>query len=109
MKILEGRDFADYIWEDRHEDQKGLEYSIYTAKNLVSLVADFNDLGLFHRDLKPGNLFYLNDKTSFDRIRLILIDFAFSSDMYVDDRYKGTKKYMPNEMLAGDRESDWYN
>jgi hypothetical protein len=24
-------------------------------------------------------------------------------------RYKGTKKYMPLEMLKGDKKSDWYN
>ena len=49
------------------------------------------------------------DDTSLDRIRPYLIDFAFSSQESYSKRYKGTRKYMPKEMLLGDKKSDWYN
>lgn len=62
------------------EKNVDLNSALYTMKNAISVVADFNDLGFYHRDLKPGNMFYLNDKTSLDKIKLILIDLAFASD-----------------------------
>jgi serine/threonine protein kinase len=33
---------------------------------MLYLVADYYDLGLAHRDLKPGNVFIINDESSYD-------------------------------------------
>lgn len=109
MKILKGGDFADYIYEDQFDNPVNLQVSFHTFKNFISLVADFNDLGFYHRDLKPGNVFYVADETSPDKIKLVLIDFAFTSDVKFDKKYKGTRKYMAEEMMEEDKLKKWYN
>lgn len=72
-------------------------------------MADFHSVGIFHRDIKPGNIFILKDETSKDKVKPILIDFAFGDTITHSKRYKGTRKYMPKEMLIGDKKSDHYN
>lgn len=47
-------------------------------RNILFLVADYSDLGLAHRDLKPGNIFITKDKSSYDGVQPLLIDFAFT-------------------------------
>ena len=76
---------------------------------MVSLVADLHDMGFYHRDLKPGNMFYESDESSIDKIKLIMIDYAFASDVTHDKKYKGTKRYMAQEMQEKDKENAWYN
>lgn len=109
MDLLEGIDLSDYVWDSIPDEHIKLDENLITIRNLISLITDFNDLGFFHRDLKPGNIFVLEDKTSYDKIKMALIDFAFTSDVRYDKRYKGTRKYMPDEMLLREKKSDWYN
>ena len=66
-------------------------------------------MGIFHRDIKPGNLYVINDKTTEFQKKMVLIDFAFSINLKFSKRYKGTRSYMPEEMKLGDKKSDWYN
>lgn len=73
------------------------------------MVADFNDIGFYHSDLKPSNTFYLADKTSIDKIKLILIDFGLVSTKKYNNNYKGTRSYMAYEISESDKTKSWYN
>ena len=99
MDLLKGKDLADYIYEDQYEKEPPLRMAYYTMFHVLSMMADFADIDLTHRDIKPSNMFVVKDNSSNDRIRPVLIDFAFTFTDTHDSRYKGTKKYMPDEML----------
>ena len=109
MDLLVGYDMKLYINNYQEEENLDLEQSLYTIKNLNMISNEFHNMGYFHRDIKPGNFFLLKDKTSKDGFKPILIDFAFSLRQNYNTRYKGTRKYMPKEMLVGNKKSDWYN
>jgi len=91
MKLLEGTTMGKSDNSFNHFED------LYTIKNVISLIADLHSTNLFHWDIKAENIYVLNDKTSFDSKKLVLIDFAFSCWTKFDKRYKGTRKYMPDE------------
>ncbi len=76
---------------------------------MIRVFHEFQSMGLIHRDVKPSNIYLIDEETSLDGIRPVIIDFAFTEHKTYEKRYKGTKKYMPKEMLLGDKKSDWYN
>ena len=64
MELLKGKDVSDYIYEDQYETEPSLNIAYYTAFNIMSLFADFSEIGLVHRDIKPSNVFLVKDKSS---------------------------------------------
>ena len=71
-------------------------------------MADFHGLGFTHKDLKPHNIFYIKDKTSMDKMKILLIDYAFTSNKFHDKDFMGTPFYMSNEFNDPDK-NFWYN
>lgn len=104
MEFLDGKIFGEL-----EEEKYDLFVVFYRLKNAISLVHDFHRVGLFHRDIKGTNIFTIQDKTYYDNTNMILIDLAFSCWKKFDTRYKGTRKYMPDEQIKPVKKSDWYN
>lgn len=91
MNLLVGTTLTDAPEDFDH-------YTIFhKLKNMSALLADFHRVGLFHRDIKGDNIFMLKDDTSRDGVKFIFIDLAFSSWKNFETKYKGTKKFMPDE------------
>ena len=61
-------DLHDYIWDEIYEKHPLFQELLIIIRNILFLVADYSDLGLAHRDLKPGNIFITKDKSSYDGV-----------------------------------------
>ncbi len=100
MELVEGEDFEDVLARGAFPAARAVELFETLADGLVHC----HDRGLFHRDLKPGNIMLGADEHP------VLIDFGISLDtqrktrLTSADMAVGTPEYMPPEVFGGEAE-----
>jgi serine/threonine-protein kinase len=105
MEALLGEPLSDYL--DRrgpHPEPTALSL----ARDVASGLAAAHALGIIHRDVKPGNLFLVEDAGA--PVRAKLIDFGFAKDTRGDpdaapsstNLVLGTAQYMAPEQVLAD-------
>lgn len=123
MELIEGRDLASVLQEDRPSIPMGL----LMLRQIASALARVHRAGVIHRDIKPGNV--VVDESiyiSSDGVLCKLVDFGLASDIEIHDegqpdldtapftrsgQFVGTPLYMSPEQIRGeplDQRSDIY-
>ncbi len=117
MELLAGRDLDAYLRElERH----GAAIDIRRVVTLLSPIAETldtaHDLGIIHRDIKPGNIFVLDNLT---RGGVRLLDFGLAKDLNAtaltqEGMIAGSPGYIAPEIWRGraknaDRRIDIYS
>ncbi|MBT4792388.1 MAG: serine/threonine protein kinase [Halobacteriovoraceae bacterium] len=108
MEFLEGCDLKDYI--KNHGTFELKEFTIF-AKNLMNTMSACHKKNIIHRDIKPQNIFILQNK------QMKLLDFGISRVNTMSDLTKtgtaiGTPEYMSPEAFSStqlDIRSDIYS
>lgn len=117
MELLAGRDLDAYL---RELEGYGAAIDIRRLVTLLSPIAETldtaHDLGIIHRDIKPGNIFVLDSMT---RGGVRLLDFGLAKDlnaasMTQDGMIAGSPGYIAPEIWRGrtkdiDRRIDVYS
>ncbi|NUP04825.1 MAG: serine/threonine protein kinase [Polyangiaceae bacterium] len=117
MELLAGRDLDDYL---RELEKFGATLDIRRLVNLLTPIAETLDsaheLGIIHRDIKPGNIFVLDSMT---RGGVRLLDFGLAKDLNAvsltqDGMIAGSPGYIAPEIWRGrakdaDRRIDVYS
>ncbi|HVJ19453.1 MAG TPA: serine/threonine-protein kinase [Polyangiaceae bacterium] len=102
MELLVGSDFEDYL---RAIEGRGQKLSIRQLASIMDPVAQTlevaHNAGILHRDLKPGNIFVLNDGS------VRLLDFGFAKFMRMRAMTQvgfvaGSPSYIAPEAWKGD-------
>ena len=115
MERLDGREFRDVL-----KDEAPLEplRAVRIACSVLRSLAEAHDVGLVHRDLKPGNIFICEVRGEKDFVKLLDFGIAKSTGDDVEaDLTKpgfavGTPKYMSPEQARAeklDARSDLYS
>ena len=117
MELLAGRDLEQYLLElEKH----GAKIDLVRLVNLLAPIADTLDaaheLGIIHRDIKPGNIFVLDSNT---RGGVRLLDFGLAKDLNAaaltqEGMIAGSPGYIAPEVWRGkakqaDRRIDVYS
>lgn len=94
-ELLEGRTLREHLREGVLSTRKATEYAI----QIVDGLAAAHEKGIYHRDLKPTNLFVTNDQ------RLKILDFGLaklvrSGGWVTDDRSTETRLTDPGMVLG---------
>jgi eukaryotic-like serine/threonine-protein kinase len=105
MEALLGEPLSDYL-ERRGQHPEPMALSL--ARDVASGLAAAHAVGIVHRDVKPGNLFLVEDAGS--PVRAKLIDFGFAKDTRGDpdaapsstNLVLGTAQYMAPEQVLAD-------
>ncbi len=103
MELLRGRSLAEKLHRD---GPLGPGYAIHVFRQVCNALAAAHDLGVVHRDLKPGNVFLCDDGESAK-----VLDFGMSklgpgasaaAEKLTQDGYTlGTPEYMAPEQCIG--------
>jgi eukaryotic-like serine/threonine-protein kinase len=116
-EFIDGKTLTDYAKANRHDDKTILEIAVQVASALQTA----HVAGIVHRDIKPDNIFLVNQ--SGIRLHVRVLDFGIAR-IYRDDTGPlheqltspgaaiGTPRYMSPEQLAGqqvDARSDIYS
>ncbi|MEO1269673.1 MAG: protein kinase, partial [Myxococcota bacterium] len=106
MEYLPGRPLSDLIDD---EEQMGLWRTITISKQLCAALEAAHILGAVHRDLKPDNIFILNQGGQRDKVKVL--DWGLARLVYDRSRRLvqegvalGTPVYMSPEQISGDDE-----
>jgi serine/threonine-protein kinase len=107
MELLEGATLAEYL---KRPDPPGLEKCLDLMMQMCEGLAVAHVHGIFHRDIKPGNLFIKDDGT------LKILDFGVArladSSMTASGFIVGTPDFMSPEQARGrdiDQRSDIFS
>jgi serine/threonine-protein kinase len=105
MELLEGRDLDDYLhsWESKGEFFPVADIPRIFAP-IVRTLAAAHDLGIAHRDLKPGNIFVQSEKKGSE---VKLLDFGLAKVMKANPLTRsgmvaGSPSYIAPEVWKGD-------
>ncbi len=107
MEYVEGRTLGDLFKENHRFALKDI-HSILTS--VLSALAYSHNMGVIHRDIKPGNI--MLDKTGTVKVMDFGVARIQSSDMTLTGTILGTPGYMSPEQLMGepvDPRSDLYS
>ncbi len=94
-ELLEGRTLREHLREGPLSTRKATEYAIQIADGLAAA----HEKGIYHRDLKPTNLFVTNDQ----RVKILdfgLAKLAGSGAWVTDDRSTDTRLTEPGIVLG---------
>jgi serine/threonine-protein kinase len=103
MELLQGRDLANYL---REEGLLSLDALQELAEQVGAGLDAATRAGIVHRDIKPQNLFMIEDESS-TRLRCKILDFGVARAMSgqaaltVGDVVLGTPNYMAPEQAVG--------
>jgi len=104
-ELLEGESL-----EERLQREGGLSVAetCEIIKQTARALTRSHNLGVIHRDVKPGNIFLTKDEGG--RLLVKLIDFGIATTVAADGRYSsgdlaGTLEYMAPEVLLGTHEA----
>lgn len=104
MEVLEGRDFETYLVDI---EERGGQLDVHRLLDLLSPIAQTLDraheVGIIHRDIKPGNIFVLDNAT---RGGVRLLDFGLAKDLKADaltleGTVAGSPSYIAPEIWRG--------
>jgi len=93
QEFVEGKTLYEVI--QRELEEKEVESVII---QLIDIVANAHDLGIIHRDIKPGNIMVRPDGT------IKLLDFGAAKELKekdVSDTVTGSRPYMSPEQIMG--------
>lgn len=104
MEVLEGESLATYLERERSMPQA---LTIQLALQIASGLAAAHEVGIVHRDIKPGNLYLLGPRGAPDRVKII--DFGLAKDLRNEtggpssrNIVLGTAQYMAPEQVLAD-------
>ena len=104
MEVLEGESLANYLEREKAMPQA---LTIQLALQVASGLAAAHEMGIVHRDIKPGNLYLLGPKGAPERVKII--DFGLAKDLRNDgvgpssrNIVLGTAQYMAPEQVLAD-------
>lgn len=117
MELLAGRDLDAYLLElEKHGAAIDLRRLVSLLSPIAETLDTAHDLGIVHRDIKPGNVFVLDTMT---RGGVRLLDFGLAKDlnaasMTQDGMIAGSPAYIAPEIWRGrakeaDRRIDVYS
>lgn len=104
MEALEGESLANYLQREAAMPQA---LTLQLALQVASGLAAAHEIGIVHRDIKPGNLFLLGPKGAPERVKII--DFGLAKDLRNEEFgpssrniVLGTAQYMAPEQVLAD-------
>ncbi len=100
MEFLQGRTLESEIGRGAMKPARALHIAAQTASGL----ARAHELDVFHRDVKPGNVFLLRRGTDPDFVKLLDFGIArFERESRITDQgtLMGTPEYMAPELMQG--------
>jgi serine/threonine-protein kinase len=117
MELLQGQSLRERI---KHEGLLPVKSGIHLSAQLMLAMIHAHDRNIIHRDIKPDNIFLLNQ--SGIRLHVRVLDFGIARILQRDEKgdqpltepgaVLGTPRYMSPEQLAGsavDARSDLYS
>lgn len=97
MEILEGKTLQD-LFQEGISWQKGIFY----FKKILEALEYVHQSGILHRDLKPDNIFIVEEEPKITDFGLAkIMDTEFAKKMTQDNELLGTPLYMAPEILVG--------
>ncbi len=104
MEYLEGATLLDFI---NHHGPVGPARAIYLLDQICESLQEAHDIGLIHRDIKPGNIFMCQRGGRYDTIKVL--DFGLVKDVDDDEdvqltgegQIQGSPGFMAPEMIKG--------
>jgi len=117
MELLAGRDLEAYLLElEKHGGTLELRRLVNLLAPIAETLDTAHDLGIIHRDIKPGNIFVLDNMT---RGGVRLLDFGLAKDLNAtaltqEGMIAGSPAYIAPEIWRGrareaDRRIDVYS
>jgi len=104
MEVLEGESLANYLEREKSMTQA---LTIQLALQVASGLAAAHEVGIVHRDVKPGNLYLLGPKGTPARVKII--DFGLAKNLRNEEFgptsrniVLGTAQYMAPEQVLAD-------
>jgi len=77
-EFLKGSDLKAKIWAKNQSDRMSFDVRIEVVERLAFIVQQIHDHGIIHSDLKPEQVFIVDDSSTKTGFRLKLIDFDHS-------------------------------
>lgn len=100
MEYIEGKSLDNFIDERKGKIPEDDAREIFTM--LIKALLYCHRKGVFHRDLKPGNIMISNSKEKSEKYVVKLIDFGvscFGCDDTFFEKSHGTEEYVAPEMI----------
>jgi tRNA A-37 threonylcarbamoyl transferase component Bud32 len=104
MEYLSGRSLADELGKIRRLSP---DRAIHVAIQVCRALREAHELGVVHRDIKPGNIFLLKQDDDDDFVKVLdfgLVHDSRSGDVHDQgptDRIMGSPRYMAPEQVQG--------
>lgn len=108
MELLEGRPLQDVLWE---RGALSLKECLAMLRPLLEGLAAAHALGIIHRDIKPGNIFLVDDSSTEQRVKIL--DLGLAKDLDATEALTrsgmlmGTPDYLAPELLAMNQKHAW--
>ncbi|HMP53362.1 MAG TPA: serine/threonine-protein kinase, partial [Candidatus Melainabacteria bacterium] len=101
MDFVEGESLEDYLAHTSNNacvlEEEALDYAL----TLLDALSYLHQHGIFHRDLKSGNIILCRDSDTDERLHPVLVDLGLAARAPASDQLVGTVGYMAPEYIAG--------
>ena len=101
MDFIEGESLEDYLAHPSNNacvpEEDALDYAVM----LLDALSYLHQHGIYHRDLKSGNLILCRDSDADERLHPVLVDLGLAAKAPSSGQPVGTVGYMAPEYIAG--------
>lgn len=109
MELVEGRGLDDLIWE---EAPLSTNRALWIVEAVAGALSHAHDAGIFHRDVKPGNVMVTHDGTTVKVLDFGLARAVSLTPLTASQAIQGTPHYVAPELVRGqeaDGRADLYS
>jgi serine/threonine protein kinase len=100
MEYLDGEDMLKYVMKHIKYNSSNIDEKIYIADQLLNCLHYTHQNGIYHRDIKPDNIYIIRDSSNKPIVKYI--DFGFSCRLDFTCKYsvhnQGTMSFLSPEM-----------
>lgn len=101
MDFVEGESLEDYLVHPSNDARVPEEEALDYAIMLLDALSYLHQHGIFHRDLKSGNIILCNTSDGDQKLHPVLVDLGLAARAPSSGQLVGTVGYMAPEYIAG--------